>query len=190
MSERYKIGHPLSVLVKKYVKRQIYDNLEVWEVEVEDAHNVKGIISYFNLFDGENPLEDNYLPPIGSSIDTVILNNNEELLDLSIKPSHLALERITQFKAFNQFMANTKLGTLITGKIRHTAPFGIFVELDNLPFLGLIDIGHSSFNGGPPLPLSQEEWPKEGTKIRCVISYFRPHDKQIGLGWMPEEDKM
>lgn len=85
---------------------------------------------------------------------------------------------------YYDYLDTLTIGAGIQGVVVQARQFGLFINLGG-PFLGLIDIGHRSFNGGVPLPADTTNWPKAGDEISCVISYFRLHGQQIGLGWSP-----
>jgi ribosomal protein S1 len=77
----------------------------------------------------------------------------------------------------------------LKGKINKIVSFGLFIELLNCPFIGFIGIGHFAFNGREQLPINFSSWAKEGDNIKCIVSYFRFENRQIGLGWLPDETK-
>lgn len=81
------------------------------------------------------------------------------------------------------------IGYKFSAKVVKIKPFGIFVkEIKNnsSEYLGLIDLGHIAFckEGSKELPLDVAQWPKVGSNIDCVVSYYREHNKQLGLGWL------
>lgn len=83
------------------------------------------------------------------------------------------------------------IGYKFSAKVLKIKPFGIFVEIIERPensseYLGLIDIGHTVLckKDSQKLPLNKTQWPKEGSDINCIVSYYREHNKQLGLGWL------
>ena len=83
------------------------------------------------------------------------------------------------------------IGCKFWAKVGRIKPFGIFVEISDSPedsnkYIGLIDIGHTILckEGSQNLPLDNTQWPQEGTYINCMVSYYREHNKQLGLSWL------
>ena len=124
------------------------------------------------------------IPKIGDSVETVVFNFVDDTLYLSAKPHDLRPETIADWANYYAYIESLNLGDQTTGFVKQAMPFGLFVDLGS-PYVGLIDIGHSPFSGGQRLPYDYEEWPKVGDQIRCNIGYFRFHNRQIGLGWIP-----
>ena len=95
-------------------------------------------------------------------------------------------ENHTKKELFQEFIANTPLGTEVIGTVNSIQRFGIFVDIHNIPFHGLIEIVLSRHFDGTPLPFDWTEWPQKGESICCRINYFREENFEIGLGWLPE----
>ena len=72
-----------------------------------------------------------------------------------------------------------------SAKVCMTKPFGIFViiERSHPCCLGLIEIVRSSRfrDVTRDLPFDCSKRPQIGTEIDCIVSYYRDHDKQLGL---------
>lgn len=179
----HKVGHPISGIVKGFEKYENLAGIESCGIELETDSIYQSILPFDNLFDESKPFREELLPPIGSEIKGVVKNHVDNCLYLSAKPSDLDEKQIQGYREFYKYVESIPEGTQKTGTVKLVKPFGIFVDL-SLPFIGLIDIGHISFNGGKKLPYDPSLWPKEGESIECVISYFRFDDKQFGLGWI------
>ncbi|QHT70965.1 S1 RNA-binding domain-containing protein [Rhodocytophaga rosea] len=121
------------------------------------------------------------LPERGSIIKTVIKNHIDDTLCLSVDQEDLKL--VEEYQAFYQVIKTLKEGTITSGVVKAIVPFGIFVDL-GYPYQGVVDIGHTDFNGGDRLPIDFIEKLKAGDTIQCIISYFRFDDRQIGLRWL------
>jgi ribosomal protein S1 len=123
------------------------------------------------------------LPNIGQEVNAVISNFVDGVLYLSAKPSQTSSESIQEWQAYYDFIEKMEIGREIKGLVASAKAFGIFVDIGSL-YIGLIDVGHDRFNDGDRLPDDMSIWPAKGEKITCRISYFRLHNKQIGLGWI------
>lgn len=125
------------------------------------------------------------LPAVGQRIDTVVNNVVKGVLYLSARPHDLLPKTIAAWAAYYAYIDTLTIGSLVTGRVIKVQPFGLFVDIGG-PYPGLIDIGHTDFNQGVRLPRDYALWPTEGATIRCRVSYMRLHNRQIGLGWVPE----
>lgn len=124
-----------------------------------------------------------WLPEIGQEIDTVVYNFVDDRLSLSARPSDLSQTMIQGWQAYYDFLDTLEIGQRVEGVVVSRQPFGILVNLGSA-YLGVIDVGHSRFNGGDILPDDMSVWPAQGEEIVCRVSYFRFHEKQVGLGWI------
>ena len=124
------------------------------------------------------------IPKIGDQIDTVVFNFVDDSLYVSARANDLTESTIRRWQLYYDYIDTLTVGSTIVGVVEQKCQFGIFVNIGG-PFPGLIDIGHSQFNGGIRLPKDEAHWPEEGDQIRCCVGYFRLHDQQIGLGWLP-----
>ncbi|MEA5137919.1 S1 domain-containing protein [Arcicella rigui] len=185
----HKVGHRISGVVLGHERFEI-QGFVTYHVEVETDSKYKSILVY-NSFDSDLQLIDSEIPQKGTVIEMVVKNFVDETktLYLSSNPSDLNETEIRLYKEFYEVIENIKEGTILMGKINKVVPFGLFVDLENCPFIGLIDIGHLNFNNGKQLPIGFSSWIKEGDSIKCIVSYFRFHNRQIGLGWLPDETR-
>lgn len=136
----------------------------------------------------ESLLTPKCIPHIGQEINTVVLNCVDGVLYLSAKPNHTSSESIQKWQAYYDFIETLEIGRDTIGTVSSVKPFGIFVDI-GAPYIGLIDVGHSSFSGADRLPYDMSIWPVKGEDIICRISYLRLHGRQIGLGWIaPHRD--
>jgi ribosomal protein S1 len=172
----HKIGHLISGKVIKY---EIFEDdiSRHADIELETDSEFKSTIRILPL---EN---DEQIPKIGSTINAVIVGHGYDTLYLSVDKKDF--ENVEDSKLFYQTIDNLKENEIIEGTVLQVRSFGIFIDL-SLPFLGLIDIGHIDFNKGERLPRDFSEKFREGDKIKCIVSYFRFHERQIGLGYLPK----
>jgi hypothetical protein len=156
-------------------------------IEVDTGSGFRAILPYSNLIDlfDYKTIQEELIPTPGTRINAIVKNFVDDILYLSTKSQDLAEESIASFMDFYQLVDKFKIGSILEGTVEKVMNFGIFVNLAT-PFPGLIDIGHTPFNGGSKLPRDTTKWPKEGEPIKCLLSYFRFHDKQMGLGWFPD----
>ncbi len=131
----------------------------------------------------ESSLIPKHLPNIGQEINTVIDNFVEGILYVSARPSDTSAISIQKWQLYYDFIDTLEIGSEIQGTVSSSRPFGIFVDI-SAPYIGLIDVGHTGFSGGDPLPQNRLDWPAKGEGIICKVSYFRLWSKQIGLGWI------
>jgi ribosomal protein S1 len=124
-----------------------------------------------------------HLPNIGEEINTVVLNCVERVLYLSARASDTSAKNIQQWQLYYDFIDTLEIGSIIKGTLLSSQPFGLFIDI-GAPYIGLIDVGHARFFGDDPLPQDSLVWPVKGEEINCKVSYFRLHNKQIGLGWI------
>lgn len=188
LKTRYRIGHPLLGTVVG-IKREFAFGKLVWArtwLKIEGAEHA--VLSYYEMLEGpydfEN-LDPALLPSIGQRLEVVVMNYVDGILYVSSTPRKLTEEAIQRAKDYYRYVDEMQEGMAVQGTVSFVAPFGLFVDI-GLPFPGLIDIGHISFNGGKQLPSDPDDWPKVGERIQCVMAYFRLHNYQFGLGWKPE----
>jgi hypothetical protein len=178
----HKVGHPISGIVKGYNNFGDIDNYSNCHIEVETDSVYKSILTEWR----EPFVSKDQLPPIGSRIDMVVRNHVDDILYLSNNAKDLKDSTIKKYQDFYHAIESLEEGMIVEGKVAALPRFGIFVDLDIPSTIGLIDIGHTSFNGGIQLPQDTSKWPKVGDSIRCRIAYFRFCGCQIGLGWLPD----
>lgn len=168
----HKIGSPLKSTVIGF---------DQYSVLLETGTGYKSRLP-FNFIEESESIP-NCLPNIGEEINAVVYNFVDGDLYLSAKPSHTSIESIQAWQAYYDFIETLEIGHKVTGTVTSIKAFGIFVDI-GAPYIGLIDVGHNWFSGGDRLPTDRSVWPVEGETITCQISYFRLHNRQIGLGWI------
>ncbi len=182
--------HPIgSLLVGTVAGRteiEMTDGFPGGHVTLDTSSEFRAILPYDHLTDDPSRFEPELIPNLGSQIATVVFNYVDGTLYLSARPSDLKSSTIEEWRVFYAYVHTLSIGREISGVVQTATPFGLFVDIGS-PYIGLIDIGHSSFNGGHPLPFDHKRWPRVGQRIRCNIGYIRFHDRQIGLGWIPDE---
>jgi len=75
------------------------------------------------------------------------------------------------------------LGRRLEVRVSQHLPFGVFVEIPNVPFLGLIQITDFKDEG----TMTPTEYPSIGAKVEAVVLGFKETGKQIWLGRRPSQ---
>ena len=189
LKTKYKVGHPISGTVIAYEVSDSLNGFTSCRIEIQSSFEQKIILDYVDLFDQHTPFDEALIPAIGSRLKLVIKNYVDGILYVNAKPKDLSKAEIQKYKEFYQLVDSLEEGRILEGRVEHIRPFGIFVNL-GWPFLGLIDIGHISFNAGRQLPYDLAAWPKVGEAIRCRLGYFRFRNRQLGLGWLPNGEQV
>jgi ribosomal protein S1 len=143
------------------------------------------LLPYSHLADEPSSFSSKIVPELGAKVHAVVFNFVDGTLYLSARPNDLSEKTIRKWRQYYEYIGSLAIGSKIIGRVEHSAPFGLFVNIGG-PFTGLIDIGHVRFSGGVQLPRDRSDWAGEGDEIHCNIGYFRLHNQQIGLGWLPE----
>ena len=179
------IGSPLVGRVTRYTEIENDHRLPGGvggHMLIETISDFPAILPYEHLFDDLAQFDSTKIPKLGTAIETVVFNFANGTLYLSARPNDLKPSTIQEWSDFYAYVNTLEVGSEIVGVVEKAVPFGLFVNIGS-PYIGLIDIGHTSFSGGHALPFDSEAWPKPGDRIRCTISYIRFHNRQIGLGW-------
>ncbi|MGE0757217.1 MAG: hypothetical protein AB7O38_09360 [Pirellulaceae bacterium] len=179
------IGSPLVGTVTGRTEIEMAHVFPGGHVTLDTSSEFRAILPYDHLTDDRSRFDPELIPNLGSQIATVVFNYVDGTLYLSAKPSDLKSSTIKEWRDFYDYVHTLSIGREISGVVQKAMPFGWFVDIGS-PYIGLIDIGHSSFNGGRPLPVDHTRWPHVGESIRCNIGYIRFHNRQIGLGWIPD----
>jgi ribosomal protein S1 len=154
-------------------------------VTLDTTSEFRAILPYDHLTDNHLRFDPELIPNLGSQIATVVFNYVDGTLYLSAKPGDLKSSTIREWRDFYAYVNTLSIGREISGVVERAVPFGLFVNIGS-PYIGLIDIGHSSYYGGHSLPFDHTTWPLVGESIRCSVDYIRFHNRQIGLGWIPD----
>ncbi len=176
----HKVGHPMAAVVVGHEKTERHGFYSC-TIEVKADTAFKAVV---NLFGRAEEFREELIPKRGSVIETVVKNHVEDTLYLSVDPDDL--QKINDYKAFYEFIETLREGTVVSGLVGATVGFCVIVDL-SCPYPGLIDIGHTHFNGGERLPYNFADKLKKGDAIKCIVSYFRFDNRQIGLGWLPDD---
>lgn len=172
----HKIGSPIKATVSGFD--------EYGRVLLETETDYKSILTAHSVEDERSQ----QLLEIGEEIDTVVFNCVDEILFLSSRSIDISNQSVEEWQAYYKFIDTLELGTKVRGIVTSSKAFGIFVDI-GAPYIGLIDVGHDRFNEGDRLPDDMSIWPRAGEGIDCRVSYFRLHNRQIGLGWIaPYQD--
>ena len=181
----HQVGSPLLGTVTGRTDIDMVHGFLGGHVTLATSSEYRAILPYQDLADDPSQFTPDLIPPIGSEIATVVFNFVDGMLYLSAKPKDLKPSTIELWRVFYAYVHTLKVGCEIIGVVEKAVPFGLFVNIGS-PYIGLIDVGHTSINGGKALPFDQLAWPKLGDRIRCTIGYIRFHNRQIGLGWSPD----
>lgn len=181
----HQIGSPLVGTVTGRTEIEMSHGHPGGHATLATPSRFRAILPYEHLADEHSGFNSDLIPNLGSQIETVVFNFVDETLYLSAKPNDLKSSTIQEWRDFYTYIGTLSIGQEISGVVERTMPFGLFVNIGS-PYIGLVDIGHSSINGGHVLPFDNAKWPKIGDSIRCSIGYIRFHNRQIGLGWLPE----
>jgi len=142
----HKVGHPLFGKVIGYTK-PIYHQGRVigGHVILKTSTEYTVVLPYGDLFDEDKSFDKTLLPELGRQIKTVTKNHVDDILYVSSRPSDLAQKEIQKYREFYDFIEKHKEGQCVEGIVKRRMPFGLFIDI-GVEFIGLIDIGHSSFN--------------------------------------------
>lgn len=183
--------HPLGSRISGTVLRkdpvQVHQGAPIGHLTIETPSEYPALLPYFHLSDNPAHFSETCIPEVGQVVEAVVFNFVEGTLYLSAKPSDLAEEQVQAWDAFYQFLDTIKLGAVVHGTVVKAMPFGLLVDIDE-PYEGLIDIGFAPNDRGSRLPRDRTAWPSEGEAIRCLLSYLRPHNRRLGLYWLPDKD--
>lgn len=162
------IGSPLVGTVTGVTEIEMSHGFPGGHVTLETASKFPAILPFQHLADDDAQFTPDLIPQVGSQIDTVVFNFVDGTLYLSARPNDLESSTIQAWRDFYAYVGTLSVGNEISGIVERAMPFGLFVNIGS-PYIGLIDIGHSSFNGGHALPFDNAQWPNVGDHIRCVI---------------------
>ncbi len=180
----HQIGSPLVGTVIGRTEIEMSNGFPGGHLTLATTSKFRAILPYQHLADDHEGINTSLIPDVGSQIETVVFNFIDGTLYLSARPTDLKSSTIKEWADFYAYIGTLSIGGEIPGVVEKAMPFGLFVNIGS-PYIGLIDIGHLSFNGGHALPFDNDAWPKAGDHIRCNIGYIRFHNRQIGLGWIP-----
>lgn len=182
----HRIGSPLSATVIDRTILKMSGDSPMGHLTLATASEFHTILPYDFLTDDRSLFAPELIPQVGDQIETVVYNFVDGTLYLSRRPRDLQSATIREWQAFYDYVDTLTIGNQVMGVVAKAMPFGLFVNIGS-SYLGLIDIGHKQFNLGRALPINDEAWPRTGDEIRCIIGYVRFHNRQIGLGWMPDQ---
>jgi ribosomal protein S1 len=180
----HRIGSQISGTVTAREESNIVLGFVAGHARLQTEATYPALLPYSHLVDEPSSFAPNIVPEVGTRVDAVVFNFVDGTLYLSVRPKDLLEATIRKWREYYDYIESLAIGSTIKGRVEGVKPFGLFVNIGG-PFIGLIDIGHLRFNGGIQLPCDQADWPKKGDEIQCTIGYFRLHNQQIGLGWLP-----
>ena len=86
-------------------------------------------------------------------------------------------------RAWEALKRTLRAGPVVRGTVTGHAPFGIFVDVPDVPFAGLVQITEFK-DGGRMTP---GEYPPVGSEVTCVVLGFKESGKQVWLGMRPSQ---
>lgn len=85
--------------------------------------------------------------------------------------------------AWESLRQSLPVGAMLRGIVTRHLPFGIFVDIDGIPFTGLVQITDFKDSG----KMTVEEYPPVGSVIVGIVLGFMDSGKQIWLGMKPSQ---
>ena len=180
----HRIGSKISGTVIACDEPSFGDGMVVGDVRVKTETAYPALLPYSQMVDEPSSFTPNMVPRVGARIDAVVFNFVDGTLYLSAKPEDLSEATIRKWREYYDYIETLTIGSALKGRVEKVAPFGLFVDIGG-PFVGLIEIAYKRYSGDVQLPRNQADWPKPGDETQCTIGYFRIHNQQIGLGWLP-----
>lgn len=178
------IGSPIRGTVTSHHGTGLSNDKPLGHVTLTTDSPYPALLPFSHLVPENDTVSPIVIPKIGDEIDTVVFNFVDGTLYLSARANDLRETTIRQWQLYYDYIDTLAVGSTIVGVVEQTREFGIFVNMGG-PFPGLIDIGHSRLSGGTRLSHDPVHSPKAGDQIQCRVAYFRMHNQQIGLCWLP-----
>lgn len=85
--------------------------------------------------------------------------------------------------AWDMLKATLTPGSIVQGSVRQHWPFGVFVDIQRIPFVGLIQITDFKDEG----VMTPDEYPPVGSPVEAVVLGFKEIGNQIWLGVKPSQ---
>ena len=181
----HQLGSPIAGVVTHLESFDIPNCPPDGHIHVATDSQFPAVLPYHNLTSDQVEFNPSLLPSIGDQIEAVVFNFVDGRLYLTSQPRAMDPMQIAKWQRYYDYIETIQLGEAITGIVKEARPFGIFVDIGS-EFDGLIDLGLSQAFNLQPLPSEPSDWPKVGNSIRCSLAYLRLHNRQIGLGWLPQ----
>ncbi|MBZ8181187.1 S1 RNA-binding domain-containing protein [Oscillatoria salina] len=86
-------------------------------------------------------------------------------------------------QSWSEIKKYLKVGTKLTGVVTKHWPFGVFVLLPGIEFIGLVQITDFKDEG----VMKPSEYPAVGASIDAVVLGFKETGQQIWLGMKPSQ---
>jgi hypothetical protein len=180
----YRIGSEISGTVIARDEPALSHGMVFGNITLQTEAPYRVLLPYWHLVDEPSSYSTAMIQPIGARVRAVVFNFVDGTLWLSARPKDFSEATISRWKGYYNYIESLTIGSSVKGTVKSVRPFGLFVDIGG-PFIGLIEICCCGIHGAMQLPFDYADWPKEGDEIRCVIVYFRLHNQQIGLGWLP-----
>ena len=88
---------------------------------------------------------------------------------------------ISKIKQWNKIKIFLKVGTKLKGIVTKHFPFGIFISISGIEFIGLVQITDFKDEG----IMSPSDYPEIGSSVDVVVLGFKETGQQIWLGMKP-----
>ncbi|MBW4502968.1 MAG: S1 RNA-binding domain-containing protein [Scytonema hyalinum WJT4-NPBG1] len=86
-------------------------------------------------------------------------------------------------QSWDEIKDSLKIGTKLRGVVKKHRPFGIFVALVEINFIGLVEIPNFKDEG----IMTASEYPAIGSEVDVVVLGFKETGQQIWLGMKPSQ---
>ena len=155
----HRIGSVINGTVVDRTDISVIHGLPGGHLTVESGDSdYRAVLPYMRLTDDQSAFSPDVIPAIGQAIKAAVFNFVGDTLYLSAKPRDLTNEAISSWRQFYRYIDTITIGDTTSGVVVESMPFGLFVDIGS-PYLGLIDIGHISFNRGVQLPSNLKSRP-------------------------------
>lgn len=85
--------------------------------------------------------------------------------------------------SWDEIQKSLKVGTKLKGIVTKHWPFGIFVTLPGIKFMGLVELPDFKDEGD----MTSSEYPAVGSSLDVVVLAFKEAGQQIWLGMKPSQ---
>ena len=107
----HKVGHPIEGNVIGYNEPIEHNGILIGgQVILKTISEYQVLLPYDYLFDEKKNFSEEFLPKIGSEIETVIKNHVDNTLYVSSRPKDLEQSRIREYQEFYDFIEKNKEG--------------------------------------------------------------------------------
>ena len=86
-------------------------------------------------------------------------------------------------QSWEEIKDSLKVGTKLKGVVTKHWPFGIFITLPGIKFMGLVELDNFKDEGF----MTRDEYPAVDSSVDVVVLTFKETGKQIWLGMKPTQ---